>query len=130
MSVTRSDSVPRKPASIAEYIRAAPAEAQPHLKRLHSILRSGAPHAQEAIKWGTPFFVEPRFLFAFSAYKRHVSFAPGDALEAFREELRGHQTTKFTLKIPFSKPLPEDLIRRMAEYRVRTVAAREDDSCW
>ena len=64
------------PASIDEYIRAAPPEGQPHLRRLRALLKSVAPDAQEMIKWGTPFFVEPRFLFAFSAHKAHLSFAP------------------------------------------------------
>ena len=119
-----------RPTTIAGYIQAAPTEAQPHLNRLYAILKSVAPEAQEAIKWGNPFFVEPRFLFAFSAHKRHVSFAPDDALEAFREELKGHQTTKYTLKVPFSEPVPEDLIRRMAEYRLRVVSERQDDGFW
>ena len=57
------------PTTIAEYIGAAPREGQPHLRRLYAILKSVAPEAEEAIKWGTPFFVEPRFLFAFSAHK-------------------------------------------------------------
>ncbi len=120
----------KPPATIAEYIRAAPAEAQPHLNRLYAILKSVAPNAQEAIKWGNPFFVEPRFLFAFSAHKRHVSFAPDEALEVFREELKGHQTTKYLLKIPFTEPLPEDLIRRMAAHRVRVVSGRDDSGFW
>ena len=75
--------------------------------------------------------MEPRFLFAFSVHKRRVSFAPDQALlEVFREELKGHQTTKYTLKIPLSEPLPEELIRRMAEHRVRVVSERADDSFW
>lgn len=120
----------KPPTTIAEYIRNAPAGARPHLNRLYAILRNVAPNAQEAIKWGTPFFVEPRFLFAFSAHQGHVSFAPSEALEVFREELKGHQTTRYTLKVPFDEPLPEDLIRRMAEYRLRTVTEREGGGFW
>ena len=55
--------------TIPEYIQAAPREDQPHLQRLYAILKSVAPEAQEAIKWGNPFFIEPQFLFAFSAHK-------------------------------------------------------------
>jgi len=117
--------------TIAEYIRAAPREGQPHLRRLYSILKSVAPEAEEAIKWGTPFFVEPRFLFAFSAQKAHLNFAPtAAALEAFRKELENHKTTKNFLQIPYDKPLPEDLIRKIAEYRLRNVGEREDDAFW
>jgi len=66
----------QRPATIDEYIRAAPREGHPHLRRLYALLKSVAPDAEEAIKWGTPFFVEPRFLFAFSAHKAHLNFTP------------------------------------------------------
>lgn len=75
--------------------------------------------------------MEPRFLFAFSAHKAHLNFAPSPAaLEAFREELEEHQTTKNYLQVPYDAPLPEDLIRRIAEYRLREVSEREDDAFW
>ncbi len=120
-----------RPTTIAAYIRAAPREGQPHLRKLYAILKSVAPDAEEAIKWGSPFFVEPRFLFSFSAHKAHASFAPTAAeLEAFREELKPHQTTKNFLKIPYDKPLPEALIRKIAEARVQAVRERDDDSFW
>jgi uncharacterized protein YdhG (YjbR/CyaY superfamily) len=119
----------QRPATIAEYIQAAPRESQPHLRRLHAILKSVAPHAQEAIKWGVPFFVEPRFLFSFSAHKAHCNFAPTPAaLEAFRKELETHKTTRNFLQIPYDKPLPEELIRRIAEYRLRNMG--EGDGFW
>lgn len=121
----------KRPTTIAEYIQAAPLEGQPHLRQLYAILKSVAPEAEEAIKWGTPFFVEPRFLFAFSAHKAHINFAPSaTALEPFRKELEQHQTTKNYLQIPYTKSLPEDLIRKIAEYRLRVVREREDDAFW
>ena len=121
----------KRPTTIAEYIQAAPRESQPHLRRLYAILKSVAPQADEAIKWGTPFFVEPRFLFAFSAHKAHCNFAPSPAaLEAFRKELADHETTKNFLQIPYDRPVPEDLIRKIAEYRLRNVREREDDAFW
>ena len=121
----------KRPTTIAEYIRAAPREGQPHLRRLYAILKSVAPNAEEAIKWGTPFFVEPRFLFAFSAHKAHLNFTPMAAgLEPFRKELAKHKTTKGMLQIPYDKPLPEDLVRRIAERRVRDVRQRKDDAFW
>lgn len=120
-----------RPATIEEYIQAAPREGQPHLRQLHEILKSVAPGAREAIKWGTPFFVEPRFLFAFSAHKAHCSFAPAAAaLELFRKELEGHETTKGTLRLRYAEPLPEDLIRRLAECSIRLVRQRKDDAFW
>jgi len=121
----------KRPTTITEYIRTAPREGQPHLRRLYALLKSVAPKAEEVIKWGIPFFVEPRFLFAFSAHKAHCNFAPtAAALEAFRKELEKHKTTKGTLQIPDNKPLPEGLIRKIAEYSLRDVREREDAAFW
>ncbi len=121
----------KRPTTIPEYIRAAPRKGQPHLRRLHAILKSVAPEAEEAIKWGTPFFVEPRFLFAFSASKSHCSFVPtAAALKHFRKELDEHKRTKYTLQIPYDERVPEALVRRIAEYCLRTVREREDDAFW
>ncbi len=121
----------KRPTTIAGYIRAAPREGQPQLRRLYAILKSVAPEAKEVIKWGSPFFVEPRFVFAFSAHKAHLNFAPtAAALQRFRRELEKHKTTKNYLQIPYDESLPEDLIRKIAEYSLRVVREREDDAFW
>ena len=121
----------KRSATIAEYIRAAPREGQPHLRQLYAILKSVAPQARETIKWGIPFFVEPRFLFAFSAHKAHLNFAPTAAgLEPFRKELENHKTIKGALQIPYNTPLPEELVRKIAERRLRDVRERKDDAFW
>jgi uncharacterized protein YdhG (YjbR/CyaY superfamily) len=121
----------KRPTTIGGYIQAAPSAGQPHLRRLYAILKRVAPAAQETIKWGTPFFVEPRFLFAFSAHKAHCNFVPtAGAMKAFRQELAKHPTTKGMLQIPYGKPLPEGLVRKLAEYCLREVRKREDDAFW
>jgi uncharacterized protein YdhG (YjbR/CyaY superfamily) len=130
-AVAVKDMTNKSPATIANYIQAAPREGQPHLRRLNAILKSVAPNAKGVIKWGNPFYIEPRFLFAFSAHKSHVSFAPMAAtMQVFRKELAAHKTTKNTLNIPYNKPLPEALIRKIAEYCLKHVSERKDDSFW
>jgi uncharacterized protein YdhG (YjbR/CyaY superfamily) len=122
-------SAKKSPTTIAGYIRTAPREGQPHLRQLYAILKSVAPDAKETIKWGTPFFVEPRFVFAFSAHKAHCNFAPtAAALERFRKDLKTHKTTTNFLQIPYNEPVPEDLVRKIAEYRIRNMG--EGDSFW
>jgi uncharacterized protein YdhG (YjbR/CyaY superfamily) len=117
----------KRATTIAEYIESAPRQGQPHLRKIYAILKSVAPDAEEAIKWGFPFFVEPRFLFAFSAHKAHLNFAPtAGALAQFRKELERHKTTKSFLQIPYDQPLPAALIRRIAQYRRRNLAEHED----
>ena len=121
----------KRPVTVDQYVASATVKAQPHLRTLRDLLKRVAPKAQETIKWGNPFFVEPRFLFAYSAHKNHVSFAPSaEALDAFRDELATYDTTRHFLKIPYDQPLPETLIRKIAQHRLKAVCAREDDNFW
>lgn len=121
----------KKPATIAAYLDAAPAAGQPLLRRLHAILAKAAPKAEQTMKWNAPFFVEPRFVYSWSWTKGHANLAASaGALEHFRAELAGLRTTKYFLQLPYDQPLPEDLIRRIAQWRVAQVAARTDDGFW
>lgn len=120
-----------RPKTISEYIAAAPPAGRSHLRRLHALLEKVAPKAEQTIKWGTPFFVEPRFLFAFSAHKAHLGFAPSaEALDAFRKELSDYQTTRYVLKVRYDETLPEGLIQKIAKYQLRAVKARQTDTFW
>jgi hypothetical protein len=80
-----------KPKTIAEYIAAAPKEAQEKLRQMRTCIRSAAPGAKEGLKWGVPAFsVEikvpgsgsrfdfartanpfARFRFCFGGYRRY-----------------------------------------------------------
>ncbi|MCY4159315.1 MAG: DUF1801 domain-containing protein [Bacteroidetes bacterium] len=122
---------PRRPQTVEEYIAAAPNKALPYLRKLRKILQSVAPDAQEVIKWNMPFFVEPRFLFSYSAFKSHLNFSPHHAsLEVFHNELKNYKTTKYSLQIPYNEPLMEDLIRRIAQFCVEHVSQSKDKSFW
>lgn len=115
--------------AIAEYIDSAPPQAQEYLRKLYALLKQVAPDATEAIKWGNPVFEAHRILFAFSAHKAHINFAPTPAaLKPFRDELAKHKTGKGTLQIPYDKPFPAALVRKIARYRVKDV--RENDAKW
>jgi uncharacterized protein YdhG (YjbR/CyaY superfamily) len=112
----------KRPATIDEYIEAAPPEARSHLRQFYQILKSVAPDGTEAIKWGVPVFWERRILFGFAAYKAHLSFATGPAAtKRFSKELAKYKTGKGTMQIPYDQPLPEDLVRKIAAYCITDV---------
>lgn len=123
--------VSKRPATIPEYIKNAPKISQSHLRQIYKLLTEVAPGAQGVIKWGNPFFIEPRFLFAFSAHKAHLSFAPSpEAMEKFHKQLGKYDTTKYMLRIAYDQPLPEALIRKIAKYCVKQVGQRNSESFW
>jgi uncharacterized protein YdhG (YjbR/CyaY superfamily) len=118
-----------KPASVDEYINAAPTIAQGKLREIRSILKKVAPNATELLKWGYPVFVENRILFSYSAHKTHINFMPtGPAMEPFKEELSEFITGKDTIQIPYDRSLPRRLLQKIAEYRIKDV--RENDAKW
>jgi len=121
----------KRPTTAAEYIKAAPPEGQAHLRKLHAILKSVAPKAKAVIKWGNPFFVEPRFVYAYSAHKAHLSLAPtAAAMKPFAKELKAHETTKHFLKLRYDRPLPVALIRKIAKRRMQDLRQQTGDGFW
>ena len=122
-------SVRAKAKSIAVYINAAPKEAQAMLRELHAILKDVAPKATQAIKWGSPVYEENRILFSFSAFKKHATFMPTrKSLVHFEKELEGFSRGTDTIQLPYDKPLPKALIKKIATHRAKDV--RENDAKW
>ncbi len=115
-----------KPATISEYIAAAPKEARSHLRALRAILRKAAPRATEAIKWGSPVFEYNRILFAFAAYRSHLNFMPTpSAMKPFEKELARFKTGKGSIQLPYDHALPKALIRRIAVFRVKELSEKD-----
>jgi uncharacterized protein YdhG (YjbR/CyaY superfamily) len=118
-----------KAATVDEYIANAPSEAKPKLRELREILREVAPNAVETIKWGAPIYEENRILFSMSAFKKHLTFMPTrSTLDAFKDELANFETGRDTLQIPYDKPLPKALIKKLAKHRRKDVI--ENDAKW
>jgi len=118
-----------KPTTVDDYIDSAPLIAQIKLREIRSILKKAAPDATEMLKWGYPVLLEKRILFSYSAFKTHLNFMPtGPAIKPFMNELSEFNTGKDTIQFPYDKPLPKDLIQRIAEHRLKDV--RENDAKW
>ena len=118
-----------RPKTIAEYIRVAPKEGQRPLREMRAILRKAAPGATEGLKWGSPVFEDKRILFAFAAFRSHLSFMPTpSAMKPFKKELAKWETGKGSIQFPYDKRLPRALIRRIAARRVKEL--KEKDVRW
>ncbi len=107
-------------AFIAEYIKAAPAEAQEKLHEMHACIRAAAPGAKEGLKWGMPAFSYKRILVTFAVFRHHIGFYPTpSAVKAFGKNLSKFTTAKGSIQFPLEKPLPLSLIRNITLFRVR-----------
>lgn len=83
-------------------------------------LQEAAPGAIENLKWRQPALSYKWILFQFAAFKTHIAFYPTPSVvEAFEQELAQYPTSLMTIKFPLDQPLPVDLIRKIADYRVK-----------
>ena len=118
-----------RPNNIAEYIEAAPKEAQKKLREMHACIRKAAPGATEGLKWGMPAFSYKRILVTFAAFKNHIGFYPTpSAVSAFGNDLEKFVKAKGSIQFPLEKPLPLPLIRKITAFRVRE--SIEQDKKW
>lgn len=97
------------------YIAAQPEIVQPLLHRVRGTLRAALPDAQECISWGMPTYRDKRNIIHFAAFKNHIGVYPGpEAIEHFADQLSGYKSSKGAVQLPYSEPLPLDLIAEIA----------------
>ena len=110
-----------RPTTIDELLASLEDPAGSRLAELRALVREELPEATEAIKWGNPAFLHPRgtILLVISTHKAHANFTvTPSAKEAFAAELEGLESGKGSVKLPYDRPIPEDLLRRMARHRL------------
>jgi uncharacterized protein YdhG (YjbR/CyaY superfamily) len=44
----------------------------------------------------------------------------GAALDAYPDELKAYSTSRGTVRFPLDQPIPQDLVRRLVEARVKS----------
>lgn len=107
-------------ASIAEYISTQSPEIQPKLQEIYNIIKEAAPQATEKISWGMPTFVLQGNLVHFAASKKHIGFYPGlSGVQAFGPRLQEYNAFKGTIQIPYTQPLPKQLIQDIVAFRIK-----------
>ena len=106
-----------KPQNIDEYIAMQDEAHRPRLERVRAVLCGAVPDAEERISWAMPTLWKGRNLIHFAASKKHLGLYPGgEATAVFAEELRGFDVSKGTIRLPWDRELPEELIARIARW--------------
>src|SRR5690349_13216384 len=108
------------------HIAALAADRREPMRQLRETIRRAAPDATEVITYKMPGFkAGTAFLVSYDAFKRHYSLFPwnDEMVAELGDEITPYVKGRGTLQFPASEPLPLDLIRRVAEFRVRQLAA-------
>jgi len=115
-------------AAVDAYIAAAPEAMRAKLQRLREVITLACPDAVEGIAYGMPSFkYRGRSLVYLGAARKHYALygAVAGAMSELRDELRGFDTSKGTLRLHPEMPVPEALITKIVLLRVKQIDAAE-----
>lgn len=115
-------------ATVDEYIASFPPEVQRTLEAVRAAIRAVVPGTEERISYGIPTFsLNGRYVVYFSGWKRHVSVYPiPDADPDLARAIKPFMAGKGTLKFALDKPIPIELIQRVAARLLEQRIARTD----
>ncbi|HCT79211.1 MAG TPA: hypothetical protein DGT23_22160 [Micromonosporaceae bacterium] len=107
--------------TVDEYIRSFPEDVQKVLEEMRRRIHKAVPGSGEKISYQIPTItLDGKYVVYFAGWKQHVSLYPvpaGD--EAFEKKIAPYRAAKGTLKFPLGKPVPYDLVERVAKLLAR-----------
>lgn len=113
--------------TVDEYMAALADDRRVAMEQLREAITAAAPEATETIAYGMPAFRSHggQFLVSYDAYQRHYSLFPASdaVVEGLGEALTPYLAGKGTIRFPASRPIPTDLVSRIAEIRFAENAA-------
>src|SRR5438105_12067155 len=108
-----------KPKTHDDYLAAVTKDRRTALQKLRKAIKRAAPKAEECISYQLPAFrLNGKFLVAYGAATNHCAFYPGSTVKALKDELKGYDTSKGTIRFPANKPLPSTLVRKLIKLRI------------
>lgn len=100
------------------YIAAAPEQFQPALTRLRAIPAGALPEAEEIIAYNLPgFSIGGSVVASYAAFSKQCGlYVLAGAISEHAEEIAaaGFKATKTGITFPPTKPIPDDLVERLA----------------
>lgn len=114
----------KKYKDIDDYISDFSGEPAKRLEQIRRTIQKAAPRAIETISYNMPAFRMRINLVYFAAYKNHIGlYALPLSNQVFKKELSAYKTSKGAVQFQHHEKLPLELIRKMVEFRVRSVEA-------
>jgi uncharacterized protein YdhG (YjbR/CyaY superfamily) len=109
------------PKNVDEYLAGVPEPARSTLERVRAVIRSAAPpEATEVISYRIPMFKYKGMLMGCAAFSNHCSLFPGSlsAMKGLKNELKGFETSKGTIRFPMDKPPSAALVKKLVKARL------------
>jgi uncharacterized protein YdhG (YjbR/CyaY superfamily) len=114
-----------KPSTAEEYIATFPLQVQAALETLRTTIYETIPNATEKIRYGMPaVMVNGHYVVHYAAWKHHIGLYPIPPMPGDVEsEVAPLRSTKDTVRLPHTTPIPTGLISRVLTELVAKRAA-------
>ena len=106
---------------IRAYFAATPPKTRVALKKIRAAILSAAAGAEEAFSYRIPAFkLNGQPLVWYAAFKNHCSLFPmtGAIRRKLAADLEGYETSKGTVRLPLTRPMPSGLIKKLVKARM------------
>jgi uncharacterized protein YdhG (YjbR/CyaY superfamily) len=115
-----------KLAEVDRYIAGFPPDAEQILTRLRETIHKAAPGATEGFKYDMPvFYFGGEYIFYLGGWKKHVGLYPIAPQEpALEAEIAPLRSSKDTIKLVYTKPIPYPLVTRLVKARLKAIKAK------
>ena len=109
--------------TVDQYMDALDDSSSQQLELIRKTLREAAPEAKELIHYQMPALeYKGKVFIYFAAFKDHYHITipkAGKVIEAFRDEFSSLDISKSTIRLPKSKPVPIDLLKRVTQFIIK-----------
>jgi uncharacterized protein YdhG (YjbR/CyaY superfamily) len=112
---------------IDEYLAQLDEPKRTTLQTLRQTIQHIIPDAEQCISYGMPAFrMNGKVIAGFAAFKNHLAYVPhsGSVFQELRDDLAGYEMTSGSLHFPIDKPLPEPVVKKLIDVRLRQVGQR------
>src|SRR3954463_14129591 len=105
--------MPGHPPTHDEYLAPLPDDKRAALEKLRKTIKAAAPEAEECISYQIAAFRHNGMLVGFGPTPKHWAFdlMSANTLETFKDDLKGYDMSKGTIRFQAEKPLPAALVR-------------------
>jgi len=119
-----------KRTSVNDYFSQLSDAQRPHLESLRKLSFEVDPEAREELKWNLPVYVRGKNtnLWMLQNFKNHCSLRfnpPFFATQKTAVEAAGYESGEGFIKLPYSRELPTELLKRLMRAKVREYEASE-----
>ncbi len=107
--------------TIDDYLKTIPKDMLPALQKLREQIKKFAPEAMEGISYAIPMFKYHGNLVWFGAAKKHCALYcwTWSLTEQLKDDLKDFDTSKGTIRFDPAKWLPEALVKKIVELRMK-----------